>query len=135
MNRKLPRTPTKNGSFKSLPSHALVSTCWAEEVSDFQHPPTITTIKAIKTIWLCEEDPSHWIIMTPTFRLFQRREEEFQKKGQEEPREEAPPKEEEEMPLKGEMLPEEEEIRLEFMEMFQEGGKRQIQKKREKKNS
>lgn len=34
-------------------------------------------------------------------------------------------KEEEEMPLKGEMLPEEEEIRLEFLEMFQE-----MQKKR-----
>lgn len=48
------------------------------------------------------------------------------------------------MPLKGEMLPEEEEIRLEFLEMFQEGevhpisfrregGKRKIQKKREDK--
>ena len=36
------------------------------------------------------------------------------------------------MPLKGEMLPEEEEIRLEFLEMFQEGGKRKIQKKRKK---
>lgn len=36
------------------------------------------------------------------------------------------------MPKKGEMLPEEEEIILEFLEMFQEGGKRKIKKKREK---
>ena len=36
------------------------------------------------------------------------------------------------MPLKGEMLPEEEEIRLEFLEM--EGGKRKMNKKRLKEN-
>lgn len=73
--QEAPKNPNEKMGFfnNSLPSHALVSTCWAEEVSDFQHPPTITTIKAIKTFWLCEEDPSHWIIMTPTFRLFQRR--------------------------------------------------------------
>ncbi|PPR86460.1 hypothetical protein GOBAR_AA34244 [Gossypium barbadense] len=41
----------------SLPSHAPVSTYWAEEVSDFQHPPTITTMNVIFTIWLCEELP------------------------------------------------------------------------------
>lgn len=79
----------------------------------FPTSPTITTIKAINAIWLCEEDPSHWIIMTPTFRLPKaiRREEEFLKgiRLQEEPREEAPPKEEEEI------------RRLEFLEMFQEG--------------
>ena len=64
--QEAPKNPNdKMGVFKnSLPSHALVSTCWAEEVSDFQQPPTITTIKAINTLWLCEEDPSHWIIMT-----------------------------------------------------------------------
>lgn len=73
--QEAPKNPNdKMGVFKNpLPSHALVSTCWAEEVSDFQQPPTITTIKAINTLWLCEEDPSHWIIMTPTFRLFKRR--------------------------------------------------------------
>ena len=125
--QEAPKNPNeKMGVFKnSLPSHAPVSTCWAEEVSDFQHPPTITTINVINALWLCEEDPSHWIIMTPTFRLPKAilREEEFWKgiRLQEEPREEAPPKEEEEMPLKGEMLPEEEEIRLEFLEMFQQG--------------
>jgi len=39
------------------------------------------------------------------------------------------------MPLKGEMLPEEEEIRLEFLEMFQEGGRGKFRKieKRERK--
>ena len=114
----------KMGVFKnSLPSHAPVSTCWAEEVSDFQHPPNITIINAINTIWLCEEDPSHRIIMTPTFRLTKAilREEEFWKgiRLQEEPREEAPPKEE--------------EIRLEFLEIFQEGGK--WKKKKKKKRS
>ena len=69
--QEAPKNPNeKMGVFKnSPPSHAPVSTCWAEEVSDFQHPPTITTMKAIKTFWLCEEDPSPWIIMTPTFRL------------------------------------------------------------------
>lgn len=47
--QEAPKNPNeKMGVFNnSLPSHALVSTCWAEEVSDFQHPPTITTIKAI----------------------------------------------------------------------------------------
>ena len=60
MKRKPLFTPTRKWEFffKSLlPSHAPVSTCWAEEVSDFQHH--ITTINAIKTFWLCEEDPSH----------------------------------------------------------------------------
>lgn len=79
--QEAPKNPNeKMGVFKnSLPSHAPVSTCWAEEVSDFQHPPTITTINAINAIWLCKEDPSHWIIMTPTFRLPKAilREEEF----------------------------------------------------------
>ena len=44
--QEAPKNPNdKMGVFtNSLPSHALVSTCWAEEVSDFQHPPTITTI-------------------------------------------------------------------------------------------
>lgn len=35
------------------------------------------------------------------------------------------------MPLKGEMLPEEEEIRLEFLEMFQEGEVHPISFRRE----
>lgn len=90
-------------------------------------------MNAINTSLLCEEDPSHWIIMTPTFRLPKAilREEEFRRKGgwlQEEQREEAPPKEEE-------------EIRLEFLEMFQEGvpweeenEKRERKKKRRRLN-
>lgn len=114
------------GVFKnSLPSHALVSTCWAEEVSDFQHPPTITTINAINTIWLCEEHLDHHDSCVPASKGDPKlREEEFGKgiRLQEEPREEAPPKEEE-------------EIRLEFLEMFQamERGKFRKREKREKK--
>lgn len=52
--------------------------------------------------------PTHWIIMTPTFRLPKAILREKGIRLQEEPREEAPPKEEE-------------EIRLEFLEIFQEG--------------
>ena len=60
--QEAPKNPNeKMGVFfffkNSLPSHAPVSTYWAEEVSDFQHPPTITTINVIFTIWLCEELP------------------------------------------------------------------------------
>jgi len=119
MNRKLLRTPTRKWEF--LRTRSLV-TLRSQHAGPRKCPistPTIYIINAINTIWLCEEDPSHRIIMTPTFRLPKAilREEEFWKgiRLQEEPREEAPPKEEEK--------------RLEFLEMFQEG-KNEKKKKR-----
>lgn len=136
--QEAPKNPNdRMGVFKnSLPSHAPVSTCWAEEVSDFQHPPTITTINAINTIWLCEEHLDHHDPCVPASKGDPKLRSESFFKGirlQEEPREEAPPKEEEEMPLKGEMLPE--EVRSStFWKCFKKEfhGKRKIQKKREK---
>jgi len=48
--QKAPKNPNVGVFKNSPPNNAPVSTCWAEEVSDFQHPPTITIMNAINTI-------------------------------------------------------------------------------------
>lgn len=116
MNRKPPRTPTRKREF--LRTRSLV-TLWSQHagprkcpISNIPLPSLQFSLLYYLALWGRSLPLDHHDPYVPAFPKAILREEEWKKKGirlQEEPREEAPPKEEE-------------EIRLEFLEMFQEGG-------------